>query len=255
MSRDGSDPGPGRAVDGARPGLPDTDDEDDLDLAFGPGTSSAPVRTPRQRIGRGAVIGIGVVVTAGVIAAVLFTIIGGIQNGVGGVFPRPDAAQSRFGDAALDLDGVRRVTTTDPSKTSFASYDVVSTVTVEPTLSDAERSAVVGGLTDAAKASSGNGVQVYAIADLGTVQVGVSGDGRATTRRLELARQVDAIGGVRSVRVAWGSGEPSDEPGSQVVLLESPGRGAALGAIVAKATQQAQVVFPGATVRAAAAKP
>lgn len=233
---------------------PDRDDaraswpEDDLDRAFGPDTASVAVRTPAQRVRRGAVIGGGVLVVVAVIAVVLSTIIGSVQNGVGGVFPRPDTALDRFGAEARQVDGVRGVDDRDQTKTSFASYDVVSTVQVSPDLSDPERTAVVGALSDAAADVGGNGVTVFAVADLGELEVGVSADAAVTSKRLELARQIDAIGGVTGVRCAWGDDGPSDEPGSQTVVVETHGTGAALGAIVAKATQEAHAVFPGAAV-------
>ncbi|MDR6171704.1 hypothetical protein [Curtobacterium sp. SORGH_AS_0776] len=240
--------GPGGG--GARPGWPHSPDPDDLDRAFGPGTASVPVRTPRQRVRRSALVGVGVIIAAGVLAVVLVTIIGSVQNGVGGVFPRPDAALDRFGSAARDLDGVEGVRDAEPKKTSFASYDVESTVTVSPTLSDEERTAVVDDLRAAAKAASGNGVRVFAVADLGALEIGVSPDERTTEQRLTLARQLDAIGGVSGVRCSWSDGGPSDEPADQAITVETIGRGAALDAVVAKATQEAQAVFPGATVSA-----
>lgn len=246
MTVDGPDSG------AARPGWPQAPEADDLDRVFGPGTASVPVRTPRQRVRRSALVGVGVVVVAGVLAVVLVTIIGSVQNGVGGVFPRPQAALDRFDDAAHGLSGVQRVEDEDTTKTSFASYVVESTVGVSPSLSDGQRTAVVDALSDAAETSSGNGVRVYAVADLGALEVGVSGDRRVTERRLELARQIDAIGGVSAVRCGWGSGQPSDEPGAQTITVETHGTGAALGAIVAKATQEAHSVFPGATVTSTA---
>jgi len=237
---------------GARPGWPQSTEADDLDRAFGPGTESVAVRTPRQRLGRGALIAIGVVVTAGVIAVVLVTIIGSVQNGVGGVFPRPQAALDRFGSVAGEVDGVQRVRDDEPTKTSFASYDVQSTVAVAPTLSDAERTAVVDALSDAADDASGNGVRVFAVADLGVLEVGVSADGEATGKRLALARQLDAIGGVTGARCSWSDDAPSDEAAAQTITVETHGTGNALGAIMAKATQEAHAVFPGATLESAA---
>jgi Flp pilus assembly pilin Flp len=234
-----------------RPGWPQPTDADDLDLAFGPGTASVPVRTPRQRLGRISLIGVGVIVTAGVIAVVLITIIGGVQNGVGGVFPRPQAALDRFGSVADHLDGVQRVRNEEPTKTSFASYDVLATVAVQPTLTEPERTAVVDALSDAAQDASGNGVRVFAVADLGTLEVGVSADGEVTGKRLALARQLDAIGGVSGVRCSWSDDGPSDEAAAQTITVETRGTGNALGAVVAKATQEAHAVFPGATVESA----
>jgi len=240
---------------GARPAWPQSTEADDLDRAFGPDTESVAVRTPRQRLGRGGLIAIGVVVTAGVIALVLVTIVGSVQNGVGGVFPRPEAALDRFGSVAGDVEGVQRVRSDEPTKTSFASYDVQSTVAVAPTLSDAERTAVVDALSAAADDASGNGVRVFAVADLGALEVGVSGDGDATGKRLALARKLDTIGGVTGVRCAWSDDAPSDDPGAQTITVETVGTGDALGAIMEQAKQDAHAVFPGATLRSAPPSP
>ncbi|WP_439691619.1 hypothetical protein ACRQ4B_11750 [Curtobacterium sp. SP.BCo] len=223
--------------------------EDDLDIAFGPDTASVPVRTTRQRVRRSALVGLGVVLTVGVIAVVLITIVGSVQNGVGGVFPRPQAALDRFDAAAQEVDGVDRVTGGKPDKTSFASYDVSSTIAVSPTLSDGERVRVVDALSAAADEASGNGVRVFAIADLGSLEVGVSADRAITEKRLRLAGTLDAIGGVTGVRCDWGDGDRSDEPADLVVTVETPGTGDVLVAIVDKAKQATRAEFPGATVR------
>ncbi|WFR66237.1 hypothetical protein P9139_14885 [Curtobacterium flaccumfaciens] len=137
-------------------------------------------------------------------------------------------------------------------KTSFASYDVESTVEVAPSLSEDEHTAVVDALSTAADGASGNGVHVYAIADLGALEIGVSADAKVTEQRLALARQLDAIGGVSGVRCSWSDAGPSDRPAAQTITVETHGTGNALGAIVAKATQEAHAVFPGATVTSAA---
>jgi hypothetical protein len=234
----------------AQPGWLQASDPDDLDRAFGPDTASVPVRTGRQRVRRSALVGVGVIIAAGVLAVALVTIIGSVQNGVGGVFPRPEAALDRFDTAARSVDGVSDVRDEDPVKTAFASYDVESTVSVSPTLSDEERTAVVGDLRAAAKEASGNGVRVFAVADLGALEIGISTDAKTTEQRLTLARRLDAIGGVSGVRCSWGDGGPSDEPADQAITVETIGRGAALDAVVAKATQEVQAVFPGATVTA-----
>jgi len=245
------------SLDGIGGGSPDRpgaerqqwSDTDDLDRVFGPDTASVTTRTPRQRARRGALVGVFVVAVVGVLAVLLTTIVGSVQNGVGGVFPQPQAALDRFTAQASDIDGVQDVRGDDPRKTSFASYDVVAVVTADPRLTDEQRTAVVDGLRAAADDASGNGVRVFAVADLGAQQVGVSADSRVTGRRLELARRVDAIGGVQSVRCAWGDA-PSDEAGDQRVVLRSTGRGGALRAVLVRADQAAQDVFPGSAVRA-----
>ncbi|MGN8048679.1 hypothetical protein ACTJKO_03245 [Curtobacterium sp. 22159] len=245
MTVDGPDSGT------ARQGWPQPQEADDLDRAFGPGTASTPVRTPRQRARRGTLVGVGVIVSAGVLAVALLTIVAGVQKGVGGVFPQPQSALDRFTATARDLDGVERITNEEQDKTGFASYDVSSAVEVSPTLSDDERTAVVDALSRAADAASGNGVRVFAIVDLGNLEIGVSGDQGVTRKRLALARQLDTIGGVTGVHCAWTADAPSDDPRGQVISVETPGTGDVLVAIVAKASHAAHAVFPGAAVTSA----
>lgn len=232
------------------PGWPNGPD-DDLDRAFGPETSSVPTRSGAQRVRRGALVLLGVVVAAGVLIVALSTIIGSVQSGVGGVFPQPDAAQARFAAAAGALDGVRSVDAGDTQKTGFASYDVTSTVTVDPDLPAEQQDAVVADLSRAAERTAGNGVHVYAVADLGKLEVGVSADRDVTTRRLAVARQLLAIGGVRGVECGWGTANPTDDPGSQQMTVRTIGRGQALAAVMAKASHAAEEAFPGSTVTAA----
>lgn len=251
---DGWDGAPRAGWDaGPRAGAPSvSEDPDDLDRAFGPDTASVGTRTPAQRVRRATGIGIGVVGVAAVIVVVLGVIVGSVQNGVGGIFPRPDAALDRFGAEAQRLDGVQDVRDRDQTKTSFASYQVQSTVQVAPGLSDTERAAVVADLSAAAAEASGNGVTVFALADLGELEVGVSPDADATAKRLELARALDDIGGVTGVRCAWGQQGPSDDPAAQAMTVETVGTGVVREAIVTKASEAAQRAFPGATVTAVA---
>ncbi len=237
------------ASGGPRPGRPEARGDDDLDRAFGPDTASVTTAPTRQRMRRGALVGVFVLAAVGVLAVALVSIVGSVQDGVGGVFPRPETAQQRFATAARDVRGVQDVRAGGRLKTSFASYDVVSAVRVDPALPDEERDAVVRAIGRAARDTSGNGVRVWVLVDLGTVQVGVSTDRETTERRLDLARSVDAIGGVRTVRCSWAAA-PSDDPAQQRVTLGSTGVGAALGAVTAKATQQAHAAFPGASVAA-----
>ncbi len=222
--------------------------EDDLDRAFGPDTASVTTRTTPQRLRRGALVAAGVVVAAGVLLAVLTTIVGSVQDGVGGVFPQPDAAAARFAVAAREVDGVRSVGDHRTTKTGFASYDVVSVVTAEAGLDADGQADLVAALSAAAEARSGNGVRVFAVVTIETMRVGVSGDPEVSGRRLALARQVATIGGVYGTRCGWGSGAPSDEAAAQVVTVVTGGRGNGLGAVLAKAGGYTQAVFPGARV-------
>ncbi|MEK6345319.1 MAG: hypothetical protein V4737_16010 [Curtobacterium sp.] len=225
-----------------------TEPEDDLDRAFGPDTASVQTRTTPQRVRRGALVAGGVVLAAGVLVAVLATIVGSVQDGVGGVFPRPDAAAARFDAAARALDGVHTVGDHRTTKTGFASYDVVSVVTAETDLGAEEQDDLVAALSAAAASGSGNGVRVFAVVTIETLRVGVSADAGVSGRRLALARQVATIGGVYGTRCGWESGAPTDEATAQVVTVVTGGRGNGLGAVLAKAEGYTQAVFPGARV-------
>ncbi|WJX99312.1 hypothetical protein [Curtobacterium sp. 458] len=230
-----------------RPGWP-AEPDDDLDRAFGPDTASVPTRTTPQRVRRGALVAGGVVLAAGVLAAALVSIIGSVQNGVGGVFPQPAAALTRFETAAGAVDGVVKVNGIRTTKTGFASYDVISVATAEDGLDETAQAALVSALSEAAARTDGNGVRVFAVVAIDTMRVGISADAEVSARRLDLARQVDAIGGVRAVRCAWVASTPSDDAKAQQVTVQTTGRGAALGAVLAKARQATQGVFPGAAV-------
>ncbi|WP_222124735.1 hypothetical protein, partial [Staphylococcus hominis] len=75
-----------------------------------------------------------------------------------GVFPRPDASAEQFTSAASALPGVTRAVAGEPTKTSFASYDVTATVTAAADLPPDQRRTLVDGLSDSAAHASGNGV-------------------------------------------------------------------------------------------------
>ncbi|GGK88610.1 putative RecA/RadA family phage recombinase [Curtobacterium luteum] len=233
-----------------RPGGQLDPEDDDLDRAFGPDTGSVTIRTTPQRVRRGALVTVGVVLAAGVLVIALGTIISSVQNGVGGVFPQPEAALARFDTAARAVDGVRSVEGVRTVKTGFASYDVVSVATAEDGLAPDAQDDLVAALSAAAATTGGNGVRVFAVVQLDTMRVGLSADADVTAARLDLARRVDAIGGVRAVRCAWATDAPSDEATAQEVTLQTIGRGAALDAVMAKAQESTQAAFRGATVTA-----
>ncbi|MCS6565509.1 hypothetical protein NYS48_09295 [Curtobacterium flaccumfaciens pv. flaccumfaciens] len=225
---------------------PDPSD-DDLDRVFGPETASIPTRT---RARTWFVIGGSVLVVAAVIAVVLGSIIGSVQNGIGGVFPRPDVALDRFDTRVDDLPGVIEVRHHAPAKTGFASYDAVATVRADPSLDRAARRDLVAAISRAADESGGNGVRVVAIADLGSLQIGVTGAGEVAAKRLALADTLDRIGGVTAVRCSWErGGDPSDTARDQSIVVRTPGRGAAVPPIVSRVTEETQKVFPGADVQ------
>lgn len=237
MSDDGTDRSAQRALD-----PPD----DDLDQVFGPETASVPSRT---RARTWVVISVGVLAVAAVIVVALGSIVGSVQNGIGGVFPRPDAALDRFDARVGDLPGVVEVRHHEPRKTAFASYDATATVRADPALDRAARADLVEAVSRAAEDAGGNGVRIVAIADLGVLHVGVTGDRAVTERRLVLADTLDRIGGVTAVRCSWARGtEASDDDADQSVVVETPGRGKALPPIVARVTEETQRVFPGADV-------
>lgn len=235
--------------------LAQDDEDDDLGRAFGPDTASVPVRTTPQRVRSWSLLLAGLVVVGIVIVVALGSIVGSVQNGVGGVFPRPQAASDRFVARAAALDGVTQARGADPVKTSFASYDVTATVTASPTLDDTARTTLVEQLTAAADDTSGNGVHVWAVADLGALDVGISSSADRTTQRLTLARELGGIGGVQRVRCLWGDRDAgrSDEPADQSVTVETAPTGVDVAAVQTQVTDAVHRVFPDAAVQVTAA--
>lgn len=231
-------------------------DDDDLDRAFGPDTASVPLRTTPQRVRSWTLLVAGVIVVAVVLVVALSMIIGSVQTGVGGIFPRPDATLAAFTSRAQTIPGVAGTSTAEPVKTSFASYDVTATVTAEPGLADSARTDLVGRLSAAAAEASGNGVHVWAIVDFGDVEVGVSPSDRRTEQRLALAWEIRAIPGVEEVHCLWaaeGEGR-SDEPAAQTVTVETAATGIDQRTAQTQVTEAVHKVFPDAAVQVAAAE-
>lgn len=230
--------------------------DDDLDRAFGPDTASVPVRTTPQRVRSWSLLLAGVVVVAVVLVVALSTIIGSVQSGVGGIFPRPDATLADFTDRARTIDGVAGTATAEPTKTSFASYDVTATVSATPGLADAARTDLVDRLSAAAADASGNGVHVWAVADFGDVEVGVSPSDRRTEQRLALAWEIRAVPGVQEVHCLWATGgdSRSDEPSGQAVTVETAPTGVDQRAVQTRVADAVHEVFPDATVQVTPAK-
>ncbi|ROS73729.1 hypothetical protein EDF24_2729 [Curtobacterium sp. PhB130] len=231
-------------------------DDDDLDRAFGPDTASVPVRTTPQRVRSWSLLLGGVVVVAVVLVVALSMIIGSVQTGVGGIFPRPDATLAKFTSEARTIDGVAGTSTAEPTKTSFASYDVTATVTTTPGLVDTAREDLVDRLSAAAADTSGNGVHVWAVADFGDVEVGISPSDERTEQRLALAWTVRAIPGVQEVHCLWTTaGESrSDEPDAQAVTVETAPTGVDQHTAQTRVAEAVHRVFPDATVEVAPAK-
>ncbi len=115
------------------------DSTDDLDRAFGPDTASIATASTGQRLRRGTVITLSFVAAGVVIAVVLSTIVGSIQTGVGGVFPRPQAALDRFRTAATEVAGVRGVRDEETTHDSLAAYRVSAVVDAAPGCPTASR--------------------------------------------------------------------------------------------------------------------
>lgn len=225
--------------------------DDDLDTAFGPDTASTLTRTRPERVRTATVVTLGVVGVAVVIVVVLGVILSGVQRGIGGVFPDPEADRERFVATASALPGVTAVERARTEQTSLAGYDVSALLQVEPDLDDAGRRTLVDAVSAAAAESSGSGVRIWATVDFGTVQVGVS-DSRETSRqRLDLADRLAAIGGVSAVRCVFITGPSgrSDEAADQSVSVTTPATGDALAAIAAAAEQTGEDVFAGVQVR------
>ncbi|PZF59744.1 hypothetical protein DEJ23_01625 [Curtobacterium sp. MCSS17_008] len=235
MTIQGPDDGPDR-----------TPVRDDLDRAFGPDTASVTTPSTGQRVRRGTVITLSFAAVGVVIAVVLSTIVGSIQTGVGSVFPQPQAALDRFRTAAGDVPGVRAVHDEETTRSSLAAYEVAAVVDASPDLSHGQQVDAVRALSAAAGDADGNGVVVVAEVRFGPLVVGVTSDADATTKRLDVARAVAAIGGVVGVRCDWGEGVPSDEPDAQRVEFTTVGTGVALAAITAVAERETHAVFPGA---------
>lgn len=230
------------------PGLGTTGDEDDLDRAFGPDTASVARPSTRQRVRRGSVIAVSVVVVGVVLALVLATVVGSIQTGVGGVFPRPQAALDRLQSLAADVDGVQGVQDGRTQKRSFAGYDVTAVVIAAPGLSAGRQVDVVRALSAAVDQADGSGVRIGVEVRFGTVRVGVTRDAATSGRRLTLAQSLATIGGVSGVRCSWSADGPSDAPADQQVLIVTAGQGNGLGAVMAVATERAHAVFPDAVL-------
>lgn len=235
--------------DPAAPGRHASDD--DLDRAFGPDTAAVRRVTGAQRLRRGSLVLLGFVVAGVVIAVVLSTIVGRVQNGVGGVFPQPQAALDRFRADARAVPGVQAVQDPTTDKQAFAAYDVAAVVVVDAALSPGHQADVVTRLSAAAADAGGNGVRVTAVARIGALDVGVSADATVSRQRFEVARSVADIGGVVAVRCSSGPERAADDPALQRVVVVTGGSGAALDAVVATASERTHAVFPGATVTAA----
>ncbi|KTR51074.1 hypothetical protein [Curtobacterium oceanosedimentum] len=232
---------PGPAEDRVRPA-------DDLDRAFGPETASVATPSIGQRVRRGTVITLAFVAVGVVIAVVLSVIVGSVQTGVGGVFPRPQAALDRFRSAAGAVPGVSAVREEETTRDSLAAYRVSAVVDAAPGLSVGQQVDLVRALSAAAADAGGNGVTVSAEVRLDTLAVGVTTDAEVTRQRLEVARTVAAIGGVVGVRCDWGSETPTDAADAQRVELATGGTGEALAAIMDVAQRETHAVFPGADV-------
>lgn len=233
----------------------DEDEDDDLGRAFGPDTASVPVRTTPQRVRSWSLLLAGLVVVGIVIIVALGMIVGGVQNGVGGVFPRPQAALDRFAAQARSMEHVSSVQSADPTKTSFASYDVTARVSAATTLDQTEQTRLLDDLSSAAGAASGNGVDVWAVVDLGTADVGVSPSRERTEQRLVVARALAGTAGVQQVRCLWAAHDEgrSDEPADQTVSVETAPSGVDVEAVRTQVTDTVHRVFPDATVEVRAA--
>jgi hypothetical protein len=226
-------------------------DDDDLDVAFGPDTASTRTLTRPERLRAGTAVVVGVIGVAVVLVVVLGVILSGVQRGVGGAFPQPDADRQRFVAAASVLPGVTGIDRARAEKTSFAGYDVTAVVHAERDLTADERRALVTALSNAADDSSGSGVRIWAELDLGVLKVGVSDSADISQRRLRMADQLAGIGGVIAVRCTFldATDGRSDDAAAQQVIVRTPGQGVGLAAVAAAAEQVGRDEFPGVQVR------
>jgi hypothetical protein len=227
------------------------DDDDDLDAAFGPDTAATRALTRPERVRAGTAVVVGVVAVAVVLVVVLGVILSGVQRGVGGVFPQPEADRRRFVAAASVLPGVSGVDSARTEKTSFAGYDVTAVVHADRDLGAEDRRALVTALSNVAADSSGSGVRIWAELDLGVLRVGVSDSPETSQRRLRMADRLAAIGGVVAVRCTFldEADGRSDEPSGQQVIVRTPGVGVALAAVAAAAEAVGKDAFPGVHVQ------
>ncbi|MCJ1713942.1 hypothetical protein [Curtobacterium sp. VKM Ac-2922] len=232
------------------------DEDDDLGRAFGPDTASVPVRTTPQRVRSWSLLLAGVVVVGIVIVVALSMIVGSVQDGVGGVFPRPQAALDRFVTQARSIEYVTAATGDDPTKTSFASYDVTARVSADATIGPDAKTLLFDQLSAAAGATTGNGVTVWAVVDLGTADVGVSPSRERTEQRLAVARTLASTAGVQQVSCVWAAHDAgrSDDPADQRVTVETAPTGVDVEAVRTQVTDAVHRVFPAATIEVSAAK-
>jgi hypothetical protein len=233
-------------------GVPDArwDDEDDLDAAFGPDTASVRTRTGPERVRTVTAVALGVIGVSAVLVVVLGAVLSGVQQGVGGVFPQPEAARDRFVTTVSALPGVDSVAEPRIEKTSFAGYDVTAVVHVRPKLGPDVHRTLVRAVSTAAD-DAGSGVRIWATLDFGSTEVGVSDSAAISQRRLELAERLGGIGGVVAVRCTFTArpdGRSDDADGQDVVVLTT-GRGVAFDAVAAAAEDVGADAFPGVQVR------
>ncbi|OII34706.1 hypothetical protein BIU98_01640 [Curtobacterium sp. MMLR14_010] len=229
-----------------------TQDDDDLDRAFGTETGAVATRSGPQRVRSWSLLVVGVVVAAVVIVVVLGLIVSSVQNGVGGIVPRPERSAAQFTADVRDVSGIASAKTAEPTKTSLISYDVVTALRADEDLSHARRAELVRQVSGAAASSSGTGVHVYAVTDFGDVVVGVSESADVSAERLAVAEDVKAIGGVLRVHCVWDTdhegGARSDDAKEQRVIVETAGTGVGLAAVADAAQKIVLKEFPGATV-------
>jgi hypothetical protein len=228
------------------------DPDDDLGRAFGPDTASVGVRTRSQRVRVWTLVTVGVLVVAAVIAAALWVLVGNVQTGIGGIFPKPGAALSTFESEADAISGIGSTTDLATTKTSFASYDVTALVSTGKMPSAAEQGRILDDLSGATADASGNGIHVYAIVRFGDMEIGVSPSESRTLDRLRLARVLERIDGVGTVTCDWsGDGEGGairDVDAGQRVTVETTATGPTLTAVQQAVAARTAAAFPDAEV-------
>jgi hypothetical protein len=226
--------------------------DDDGLRPFGLAYADDAPRTGRQRTRSAVRIGIVVVVAGGLIAGTLAFVVSSVQSGIGGLFPQPGAALTRFEDAAQDMPDVATATDLAQRQTAiFAGYDVVALVRAEDGLTDAEQRTLVDELSERTDLDTGNGVSVYAQAQFGDLRVAVSPDTKLTDQRLALGQQVAAMGGVASVACGWSTtgGKPiEDVAAKQVVTVGTTASDADYPGVVTAVTNAVHAGLPDARV-------
>lgn len=230
----------------------DMDADEALDREFGLDPHLVAPRTRRQVVRNVVLTASITIVAAVVVAGTLFVTIQSVQNGIGGLFPQPGAALTRFEHHAEAMPGVESTRDLDQRQTQiFSGYDVTALVTADATLSDEDQAALVSALSDTVERDSGNGVQVLARVRFADLTVGISADAELSRQRLTAGQQVAAMGGIDAVSLGWsspGKAAVDDSAKHQVARVTTTVGDDQLAAVTAGVTSAVHATLPDAQV-------